>query len=248
MRRLCASLLGIALTLAPAVVGAQQQTSFPLIGSNSSQDPSWISENIVRHKAIAQPLVLGATLSYWASKQDLKARDLFRGDGWWGIDLIDVGDAYGDGLYLAGLSGVTWGMGRIAHNPALQKTGQKMVLGLAIDGILVTGIKLAARRRRPDGSDTRSFPSGHTSGAFTVSTILARRQGWKIGVPAYLVASMTAIARMEDHRHYASDVVAGAFLGYAIGRLISPSEDDGNTHIPIEIYSGVGKAGVKISF
>ena len=37
---------------------------------------------------------------------------------------------------------------------------------------------------------------------------------------AYTLASGVALARMNDHAHFASDVVVGAFIGTAIGHSI----------------------------
>jgi membrane-associated phospholipid phosphatase len=246
MRKIGITFLGLVLALIPSLAGAQPSSNYPLTTPRASQGRSGTSG--VLSNVLARTLLLGVTVSYWASREDLRARDIFRSDGLWGVDLIDVGETYGDGLILTGISGATWGTGRLTRYPILQKTGQKMLLGLALDGVLVNGIKIATARRRPDGSDSRSFPSGHTSSAFTVSTILARRHGWKVGIPAFGLASLTAIGRMEDHRHFASDVVAGAFLGYVVGRLITPPENKSSKHGPVEIYSGLGEARVKISF
>jgi membrane-associated phospholipid phosphatase len=59
-----------------------------------------------------------------------------------------------------------------------------MTRGLALDFALTGVIKLAVGRDRPDYSNRLSFPSGHTSFAFAGSTVLARRCGWPVGLPA----------------------------------------------------------------
>jgi membrane-associated phospholipid phosphatase len=121
-----------------------------------------------------------------------------------------------------------------------------MMKGLILDVIAVTALKSAVGRTRPDGSDTRSFPSGHTSGAFTISTILSRRHGWKVGIPAFGLATFTAIARMEDNRHYFSDVVAGAAIGIAVGQLVTPKAgDDGRG---VQVIAGPSKVALRMKF
>ena len=50
---------------------------------------------------------------------------------------------------------------------------------------LVQALKYTVRRERPDGSNNKSFPSGHSASAFATATVLHRHYGWKIGVPAY---------------------------------------------------------------
>ena len=82
--------------------------------------------------------------------------------------------------------------------------------------LVASGLKLIVNRRRPEGDHSRSnssFPSGHATGAFAVATILAHRyEGHKILF--YIVASSIAISRVYLGRHFPSDVVVGAFLGY----------------------------------
>jgi len=167
-----------------------------------------------------KPLAIGAMLSAWSLRYDLASNSRFA-RGFWETDLVDVGDAYGNGGYLSAMGAGFWGLGTALGDTAMRHTGQAVLTGMLLDGICVTSLKLATQRERPDGSDRRSFPSGHTSGAWTVSTILARRHGPIVGVPAYTLASLTAVARMEDSRHYLSDVIAGATIGFVIGRIVT---------------------------
>jgi membrane-associated phospholipid phosphatase len=68
---------------------------------------------------------------------------------------------------------------------------------------------------RPDGSDNKSFPSGHTSAAFQGASFIHYRYGWKYSVPAYIGAAFVGYSRVETKKHYMADVVAGAALGIA---------------------------------
>lgn len=79
------------------------------------------------------------------------------------------------------------------------------------------GLKYAVHKRRPDGSDHRSFPSGHSSLVFTNASFLMRRYGWKYGVPAYALATYVAWGRVYAKKHDFWDVAAGAAIGSAIG-------------------------------
>ena len=59
-----------------------------------------------------------------------------------------------------------------------------------------------------------SFPSGHTSLAFsTATTIALQYKKWYIVVPAYLWAGSVGYSRMYLGKHYPSDVLAGAAVG-----------------------------------
>ena len=50
-----------------------------------------------------------------------------------------------------------------------------------------------------------------------VATVLHRYYGWKAGILDYSVASFVGIARLRENKHWASDVTAGATLGYIVG-------------------------------
>jgi membrane-associated phospholipid phosphatase len=79
--------------------------------------------------------------------------------------------------------------------------------------------KQAVRRHRPEGSGY-AFPSGHTTVSFASATVLQRHFGWRVGVPAYAIASYVAMSRVQMQRHYLSDVAFGAALGIAAGHSI----------------------------
>ena len=58
-----------------------------------------------------------------------------------------------------------------------------------------------------------SFPSGHTASAFAVAGSLAYSYGWSGAIPGYFLASGIAVSRIRENRHWASDIVAGGFIG-----------------------------------
>lgn len=91
----------------------------------------------------------------------------------------------------------------------------------AATSLVTEGMKQAFPKTRPDGSDRKSFPSGHTSRAFAAAASLYNRNGSKIGVPAFVVAGFTGLARVGGRKHYWVDVAVGAGLGGTIGFLIT---------------------------
>jgi membrane-associated phospholipid phosphatase len=88
------------------------------------------------------------------------------------------------------------------------------------------GLKQAFPERRPDGSDTKSFPSGHTSMSFAAAATLQNRYGWKVGVPAQIVAAFVGLSRVEARKHHVHDVLVGAAIGEASGFLITRRAND----------------------
>ncbi|HDH53646.1 MAG TPA: phosphatase PAP2 family protein [Nitrospirae bacterium] len=74
-------------------------------------------------------------------------------------------------------------------------------------------LKYAVPDIRPDGSDNKSFISGHTSAAFSGASFIQRRYGWKPGIPAYAAAAFVGWSRIEAKKHYIDDVARGAVIG-----------------------------------
>jgi len=85
--------------------------------------------------------------------------------------------------------------------------------GFVLNQAITQGLKLVVDKRRPDGSNTNSFPSGHTSSTFQAATFIQMRYGLEYGIPAYLLASYTGFTRIYTKKHYFLDVLAGAVIG-----------------------------------
>lgn len=111
-------------------------------------------------------------------------------------------------------------------------------IGVA-SGIAFLG-KLAIDEERPDKSDSNSFPSGHTTRAFASATTLYRRYGWKVGMPAYLLATLTGSARVAANKHYWHDVLVGAGIGIVSGRMFTSAFNDKVQLVPWIDSDGAG--------
>ncbi len=79
------------------------------------------------------------------------------------------------------------------------------------------GMKTLFHKKRPDGSNYKSFPSGHTSGTVVLGGFLHRFYGAKIGVPFYALGLATGISRIYCNRHDVYDVVGGFVVGGLCG-------------------------------
>ena len=137
-------------------------------------------------------------------------------------------------------------------------------LGVELAAIGVTSgvtdlLKDTTDRTRPDKSSDRSFPSSHTSGAFSYMT-LANRNIDSIDIPQalkpplkignYLLASGVAWARVEGQRHYPSDVLAGVALGHFLTAFIHDAfmnlPEDGN--VDLVVFPVRKGAGIALAF
>ncbi len=95
--------------------------------------------------------------------------------------------------------------------------GTKMITKAIITNVAITYIlKDVTHRKRPEGRELYdAFPSGHTSAAFTGASFIQVRYGRKYGIPAYILAAITGVSRVEgpDGYHDFWDVLAGAAVG-----------------------------------
>jgi PAP2 superfamily len=150
------------------------------------------------------------------------------------------------------------GGGLLFRNAELRDVGRDAVEAEILAAGIVTPIlkKVTGRLRPSQGSDAdeyqplsqgQSFPSGHSTEAFAVASVVAARSnGWAVPALAYALASGVALARMNDRAHFASDVVAGAIIGTAIGHSVvhRHSSDSGKVSawnlVPIAARRGAG--------
>lgn len=88
--------------------------------------------------------------------------------------------------------------------------------------VITQSAKKITHVRRPDGSNYRSFPSGHTAQAFASAEFLrieyGQRSPW-YAVSGYALAGVTGYLRMYNNKHWCSDVLAGAGVGILSTRL-----------------------------
>ena len=135
----------------------------------------------------------------------------------------EMGELLGPGRYVGGpyfqIGGAlaTYVIGRAAGSPKTAAAGADLVRAGLVAQALTHTIKVSTQRSRPNG-EPFSFPSGHTSSSFAAATVLQRHFGWKVGVPAYAVATYVGASRIQQNRHYVSDVAFGAALGIVVGR------------------------------
>lgn len=100
--------------------------------------------------------------------------------------------------------------------------------------------KALIHKQRPDNSDNKSFPSGHTSFAFASATNLYLRNGWEVGVPAYAIAALTGGARVGAKKHFWIDVIAGAAVGTGSAWLFTDAKNDNVRLLPWVEHKGGG--------
>jgi len=113
----------------------------------------------------------------------------------------------------------------IEKDDDLLKNALYIVAAIGVDGVLTYSMKHIVNKPRPyvtypediipyTSETSNSFPSGHTSLAFTTATALSLKYPkWYVIAPSYLWACSVGYSRMNLGVHYPSDVLAGALLG-----------------------------------
>lgn len=137
------------------------------------------------------------------------------------MEEVRSGNTIGGAQFQFGAAAAAFTIGKFSGNDRVADVAGKVLRAQLMSQVITHGIKAAAQRTRPDGSDARSFPSGHTSASFASATVLQRELGWKVGIPAYAVASYVAAARIQDRKHFLSDVAMGAAIGILSGRTVT---------------------------
>jgi hypothetical protein len=130
---------------------------------------------------------------------------------------------------VTGASAFTHLLGRIINKPYLANTGLYLLEAYITTQFITYATKVSVKRTRPNGANKLSFPSGHSSGMFTVASVLDKRYGYKVGIPSYLVAGFVGLSRVKLQKHFPTDVIAGAALGIIIGRSFIPSQNENNS-------------------
>ena len=149
-----------------------------------------------------------------------------------------IGGVLGDAWVQSSAALATYGVGLLSNDRRLVHLGSDLIRGQALNGVLTRGLKLAASRTRPHGGGN-SFPSGHTSAAFTSAAVLHEHYGAKVGLPAYAMAGFIGWTRVRDDRHWLTDVIVGAAIGAAAGRTVTIGHRDrGWTIVPTATAQG----------
>jgi membrane-associated phospholipid phosphatase len=237
----------------PSVVGADQSSAQVPAATTTTADRDQVPSfgelltgtfgNFKRLPSVSNLgwLTVGGVAAAAAHRADADATRVLAGSG--GLhEPFKAGAVLGGTPFELGAAFATYGLGRAFGNGRIARLGADLVQAEIMAEVLSAGLKQAARRARPEGSGF-SFPSGHTTVTFASATVLQRHFGWRVGVPAYAVASYVATSRVQQRRHYLSDVAFGAALGSIAGRTVVV----GRRHA-VEIGPMAAPGGAGLSF
>ena len=207
-------------------------------------------------------------LTALVTTQDLQVHDFFqRNKTTFSSNVSKYGlEPWGSGVYSLPLLGSFYLYGAFAKDNRSREAAMLGVKAFVITGIYAQVFKTLLHRERPyqedlnapggekisqydfkgplgkSGSAYSSMPSGHTTSAFAVATIIASvyKDHKAVPVICYSLAALTGLSRIHDNDHWASDVIMGAAIGYTMAKVIYNSDKWGIHLSPFHSYYGTG--------
>jgi len=129
-----------------------------------------------------------------------------------------------------------WFFGKFSHNKKAKYTALIGMESFILSGIFTNIIKYSVHRSRPYtgdppngwdepsfslSDDYLSFPSGHSTTAFAVAAVFASQYKDRfLPILYYSIAALTAVSRINNNEHWASDVFFGSVIGYCTAKVV----------------------------
>jgi hypothetical protein len=178
--------------------------------------------------------------------------------------IADIGNGYGNLITPVLLGGGIYSYGLFFKEDYVRETGRMIFESVLFSGIITDATKIIAGRSRPYtergpyfykmftlDEGLISFPSGHATVAFAVSSVLANRiHNVYASIGLYTLSTVTALSRVYSDKHWTSDVVLGSAIGYFVGDYISTENKKCNSKnkVSYNIYPSINGLGLKICF
>jgi membrane-associated phospholipid phosphatase len=130
-----------------------------------------------------------------------------------------------------GAAALTYGMGCAKHHSYLRDTGFKSLAAIGAASAADLVVKLTFNRQYPYTPNSigkfwgggKSFASGHAAISYAFASVIAHRYPKNKWVKwgAYTLATGVSLSRYPAKKHYSSDILFGATLGYVTGTYLA---------------------------
>lgn len=90
-------------------------------------------------------------------------------------------------------------------------------ISLASTYFITHAMKYAVHKKRPDNTNYKSFPSGHSAGTMILAGFINKYFSFKVASPFYIAGSFIMWSRVYCNRHDWIDVFAGGIVGFLCG-------------------------------
>lgn len=174
--------------------------------------------------------------------------------------LFSIDTYYGSGYTLVGIGGL-YGYGLFFRDKEIRRLGLQTIEAVGYAGIITSVVKTLVGRSKPFANEGKamfrpvnfhdaytSFPSGHATVSFAVSTILANNtDNLYLKIFCYSASTLVDCARLYHNDHWLSDVITGSLIGYFTGNYVSSRDS-----VPKPSGNGVSVnfslTGINLSF
>jgi membrane-associated phospholipid phosphatase len=148
--------------------------------------------------------------------------------------LFSIDNYYGSGYTIIEIGGL-YSYGLLFNEKEARRLGLQTIEAVGYSGIIESVLKSMVGRSRPYvnkgkanflpfnfSAANTSFPSGHSTVSFAVSTVLANNtDNIYIKILCFSVSSLVSCARIYHNDHFLSDVITGSLIGYLSGDYVS---------------------------
>lgn len=158
------------------------------------------------------------------------------------------------GLYLGGI---------VFHSQKAKETALLCLESVALAEGITWGIKHLVGRTRPFGnkgtfhfdplkfpppSSSLSFPSGHATCAFALTSVIAQQyHNIPLTIGLYGCATAVALGRVNNNAHFLSDVFWGGVIGFSVGRsLVKFNKKNVSENVQLGLLNNSNLLGMKI--
>ncbi len=158
------------------------------------------------------------------------------------------------GLYLGGI---------VFHSQKAKETAVLCLESVALAEEITYGIKHLVGRTRPFGnkgvfhfdplklpppSSSLSFPSGHATCAFALTSVIAQQyHNIPLSIGLYGCATVVALGRLNNNAHFLSDVFWGGVIGFSVGRsLVKFNKKNISEDVRLVLWGEPGLMGMKL--
>jgi PAP2 superfamily protein len=188
--------------------------------------------------------------TYVAMQADQQIRDAVLRDRerYYHSAVIEGGRIWGESYVVPTLA-VTFGLyGLVADNSSAKKMGFELAQAIIYSAAITQVLSKSVGRARPNqnlgnsayqpftfsGEDFHSFPGGHSSAAFVLSTVLSRNVSSDfLKALVYVPAVVTVVARVYQDYHWASDDLLGAAIGYVVADWVVNQHEQKENRIEV---------------
>lgn len=174
--------------------------------------------------------------------------------------LFSIDKVYGSGYTLLGIGGL-YGYGILFNNDNVRKLGLQTIEAVGYAGLITSILKAVVGRSRPYANEGKarfrpfnvhaaytSFPSGHATVSFAVSTVLANNtNSLFLKILCYSASTLVLGARIYHNDHWLSDVITGGLIGHFVGDFVS-SQNNGNNKRNSGLSIGFSFNSINLSY